>query len=315
MNHSDTLKNNRILIIDDNPSIHDDIRKILCGDGERNEALGSTKALLFGEEPSQSDRTRFELDSALQGKEGLAMVQQAAEAGRPYALAFVDVRMPPGWDGVETISHIWKLYPDLQIVICTAYSDHSWAEMIRHFGKTDSLVILKKPFDNIEVLQLAHAMTEKWLLSHQVKSRLHDLDQAVSERTTELQSANEHLKKEIAERIQTEKELRLSEERLSKAFEASPIPLAIQTLRQDKFVDANQGFQKLTGFNRAELIGRTPQGCTSGAARMRPPPCWRSSTSRGPSATCPAACEPSPANCGRFCCPWNCSNWMSNRSS
>jgi PAS domain S-box-containing protein len=260
MNHSDTLKNNRILIIDDNPSIHDDIRKILCGDGERNEALGSTKALLFGEEPSQSDRTRFELDSALQGKEGLAMVQQAAEAGRPYALAFVDVRMPPGWDGVETISHIWKLYPDLQIVICTAYSDHSWAEMIRHFGKTDSLVILKKPFDNIEVLQLAHAMTEKWLLSHQVKSRLHDLDQAVSERTTELQSANEHLKKEIAERIQTEKELRLSEERLSKAFEASPIPLAIQTLRQDKFVDANQGFQKLTGFNRAELIGRTPQG-------------------------------------------------------
>jgi two-component system cell cycle sensor histidine kinase/response regulator CckA len=260
MNHSDTLKNNRILIIDDNPSIHEDIRKILCGDGERNEALGSTKALLFGEEPSQSDRTRFELDSALQGKEGLAMVQQAAEAGRPYALAFVDVRMPPGWDGVETISHIWKLYPDLQIVICTAYSDHSWAEMIRHFGKTDSLVILKKPFDNIEVLQLAHAMTEKWLLSHQVKSRLHDLDQAVSERTTELQSANEHLKKEIAERIQTEKELRLSEERFSKAFEASPIPLAIQTLRQDKFLDANQGFQELTGFNRAELIGRTPQG-------------------------------------------------------
>jgi two-component system cell cycle sensor histidine kinase/response regulator CckA len=260
MNCSDTLKNNRILIIDDNPSIHDDIRKVLCGNGERNEALGNTKALLFGDELPPTDQTRFELDSARQGKEGLELVQQAVEAGRPYALAFVDVRMPPGWDGIETISRIWKLYPQLQVVLCTAYSDYSWAEMIRQIGKTDSLVILKKPFDNIEVLQLAHALTEKWLLNYQVKSRLNDLDQAVSQRTTELVSANEQLKQEIAERMQVEKALRLSEERFSKAFEASPIPMAIQSLRQDKFVDANQVFQELTGFSSAELIGRTPQG-------------------------------------------------------
>ena len=108
-------------------------------------------------------------------------------------------------------------------------------------------------------MQLAHALTEKWLLSHQVKNRLNDLDQAVSQRTTELQSANEQLKQEIAERMQVEKALRLSEERFSKAFKASPMPLAIQSLRQEKFVDANLGFQQLTGFSHAELIGRTPQ--------------------------------------------------------
>jgi two-component system, cell cycle sensor histidine kinase and response regulator CckA len=259
MNHADTLKNNRILIVDDNPSIHDDIRKILAGGGERNEALGSSKALIFGDGLPQSDQTRFEIDSAHQGKEGLEMVQQAVEAGRPYAMAFVDVRMPPGWDGVETISRIWKMYPDLQVVICTAYSDYSWAEMIKQIGKTDSLVVLKKPFDNIEVLQLAHTLTEKWLLSHQVRNRLNDLDQAVSQRTVELQAANEQLKKEIAERMQTEKALRLSEERFSKAFKASPIPLAIQSLRHERFADANEGFQQLTGFSRAELIGHTPQ--------------------------------------------------------
>ena len=258
MNHSNALKNNRILIIDDNPAIHEDIRKILSG-GERNVALGSTKALLFGDDQPESDQTRFEIDSAHQGQEGLEMVQRAVEAGRPYAMAFVDVRMPPGWDGVETISHIWKGHPDLQVVICTAYPDYSWEEMVRQIGKTDSLVILKKPFDNIEVLQLAHAMTEKWLLSHQVKNRLNDLDQAVSQRTTELQSANQQLKKEISERMQMEKALRLSEERFSKAFKASPIPLAIQSLRQETLVDANQGFQELTGFSRAELIGHTPQ--------------------------------------------------------
>jgi two-component system cell cycle sensor histidine kinase/response regulator CckA len=254
MNHSDTLNNNRILIVDDNPSIHEDIRKILGGQGERNEALGTSKALLFGDDSPQTDHTHFEIDSAHQGQEGLEMVRKAAEAGRPYALAFVDVRMPPGWDGVETITRIWKLYPDLQVVICTAYSDYSWAEMIRQLGKTDSLVILKKPFDNIEVLQLAHALTEKWLLSHQVRNRLNDLDQAVNRRTTELQSANEQLKQEIAERMQVEKALRFS-----KAFKASPMPLAIQSLRQEQFVDANLGFQQLSGFSREELIGRTPQ--------------------------------------------------------
>jgi two-component system cell cycle sensor histidine kinase/response regulator CckA len=259
MNNSDMLKNNRILIVDDNPSIHEDIRKILSDQGERNRAFDTTKALLFGDDLPESESTHFEIHSAHQGKEGLEMVEKAVETGRPYAMAFVDVRMPPGWDGVETISRIWEKHPDLQIVICTAYSDYSWAEMIRQFGKTDSLVILKKPFDNIEVLQLAHALTEKWQLSFQVRNRLNDLDQAVSQRTAELQSANEKLTKEMAERMQVEKSLRLSEERFSKAFKASPIPLAIQSLRQEIFVDANLGFQKLTGYSHAELIGQTPQ--------------------------------------------------------
>ena len=259
MNSTDTIKSNRILIIDDNPSIHEDIRKILGGQGELNEALVSTKALLFGNAPRASSHTRFEIDSAHQGIEGLEMVQKAMEAGRPYSMAFVDVRMPPGWDGIETISRIWKLYPDLQVVICTAYSDYSWEDMIRQIGKSASLVILKKPFDNIEVLQLAHALTEKWMLTHQLKHRLNDLDQAVTQRTTELQSANDQLKKEIAERLQTDKALRLSEERFSKAFKSSPIPLSIQSLRHDKYVDANKGFQELTGFDYADLIGHTPQ--------------------------------------------------------
>ncbi len=258
MNPSALTQNNRILIVDDNPSIHEDIRKILNGPERPSEALGSAKALLFGDEVPESDETQFEIESAHQGKEGLEMVQRAIEAGRPYALAFVDVRMPPGWDGVETISHIWKTYPALQVVICTAYSDYSWAEMIRQIGKSDSLVILKKPFDNIEVLQLAHALTEKWRLGQKVKNRLNDLDLAVSQRTTELESANQKLKQEISERMQVERALRLSEERFSMAFKASPIPLAIQLLRQEKFVDANQGFQQLTGYSVTELVGRTP---------------------------------------------------------
>jgi PAS domain S-box-containing protein len=266
MNDNNQNRNNRILVIDDNPAIHEDIKKILCSRARLDPEMAESKALLFGESSAPSVETGFELDSAFQGEEGLEMVRRANSVGRPYALAFVDVRMPPGWDGVETINRIWKNHPDLQVVICTAYSDYSWEEMVGQIGKTDNMVVLKKPFDNIEVLQLAHAMTEKWSLNREVKGRLNRLDQLVTQRTSELQTtndqlkvANDRLKEEIAERMQVEKALRLSEERFSKAFKASPIPLAIQSLREEKFVDANSGFLALAGYAREELIGHQPE--------------------------------------------------------
>ena len=258
MEQSKALNKNRILIIDDNPSIHEDIRKILAAPKEGHDKLAQTKALLFGQESVSSDQEGFEIESAFQGQEGLHKVQQAEEAGQPFALAFVDVRMPPGWDGVETINRIWQNHPRLQVVICTAYADYSWEEMIRCIGKSDSLVILKKPFDNIEVKQLAHALTEKWRLSNEVNGRLKNLDLLVSERTVELQSANERLKREIEERMLLDDALRLSEERFSKAFKASPIPLAIQSLKKEEYVDVNPCFVQLTGYDRDEIIGHTP---------------------------------------------------------
>ena len=123
MNAPPAQPRNRVLIIDDNAAIHADFRKILGQERDTNTGLTRTKALLFGERAVVSPHSGFVIDSAFQGREGLAMVKQAAEAGEPYPLAFVDVRMPPGWDGVETIGRIWKCCPETQIVVCTAYSD------------------------------------------------------------------------------------------------------------------------------------------------------------------------------------------------
>jgi two-component system NtrC family sensor kinase len=207
MNASNHLRNNRILVIDDNLSIHEDIRKILrCH--EPDSALEGAGDRIFGVEAPSSPPFSFQVDAALQGEEGLRMMEAAAAADQPYAVAFVDVRMPPGWDGVETIARLWQQFPDLQVVICTAYSDHCWEEVIRILGRSDSLLILKKPFDSIEVLQLANALTQKWSLNHEVTCRLKNLDQLVTQRTTELQSANEQLKKEIAEQVRLENQLR-----------------------------------------------------------------------------------------------------------
>jgi two-component system sensor histidine kinase/response regulator len=201
----------RILVVDDNEAIHKDFRKIFGGGSATVAALEAAEMLLFGEEAS-SNGAGFEVDSAFQGKEGLEMVRKAVAEGRPYPLAFVDVRMPPGWDGIETVARIWQEYPDLQVVICTAYSDYSWDDMLKNLGKTDRLVILKKPFEVIEVLQLAEALTEKWNLAQQAKAKVTDLEQVVQARTVELTSANRSLQAEIVERRRMEEELRRAKE-------------------------------------------------------------------------------------------------------
>jgi diguanylate cyclase (GGDEF)-like protein len=180
-------KRRRILVIDDNDAIHGDFRKTL----EQNsptERLAAAAAMIFDDpvEVASPQPLNFEVESALQGKEGYEKVQAAVANGCPYALAFVDMRMPPGWDGVETIKHLWQADPELQVVICTAYSDYSWDQINATLGQTDRLLILKKPFDAMEICQLASSLTEKWKLKRQASLKLGELEKMVHDRTTEL---------------------------------------------------------------------------------------------------------------------------------
>lgn len=183
----------RILVIDDNHAIHDDFRKIF-GANRSSEAIDAFESELFGSAPSESNRRSFAVDSAFQGKEGLELVERAVAEGRPYPMAFVDVRMPPGWDGIETIGRIWEKYRDLQVVVCTAYSDYSWDDVHKKLGQSDRLVILKKPFDNVEVLQLAGALTEKWALLQKTRSLVSELEEKVTLRTEELRKSEERFR-------------------------------------------------------------------------------------------------------------------------
>jgi len=192
--------NRRILIVDDNPAIHEDFRKVLGASMPAVEGLAELEAALFGEAGAPAATTTFEMDSAFQGQEALKLVTTAQEKNRPYAMAFLDVRMPPGWDGIETAGRIWEQDPHLQIVICTAYSDYSWSDIRTKLGHTDRFVILKKPFDNVEVLQLADALTEKWRLTELAELKMGVLEQAVEERTREIRAANQVLQAEIVER-------------------------------------------------------------------------------------------------------------------
>lgn len=187
-----STNNLRIIIIDDNPEIHKDFIKILATDQSSVEVLDDLEKALFEQEDTQSPQLilpHFEMDTVSQGQEGVKYIKKALKEGKPYALAFVDIRMPPGWDGVETIKHIWEIDRDMQIVICTAYSDYSWEETIEELGVSDNLLILKKPFDNVSVRQLACALTKKWQLMQESREHTESLEKHIQERTDSLQKS------------------------------------------------------------------------------------------------------------------------------
>jgi nitrogen-specific signal transduction histidine kinase/CheY-like chemotaxis protein len=209
----------RILVIDDNPDIHRDFKTILLEE-QANTKLDSLGAELFGRSVCKSTpKNKYELDFASQGKEGHEKIKQALSQNRPYELAFVDMRMPPGWDGLVTIEHIWKTDPNIQVVICTAYSDYSWEDISQRLGRSENLLILKKPFDSVEIAQLATALTEKWTLAKRASMKMDQLEQIVQERTHKLATANEQLQQEIAQHKRTEEALRESRERFQKQNE------------------------------------------------------------------------------------------------
>ena len=207
-----SLKNRRILIVDDNEAIHEDFRKILGVDPAEADFSAEEEAI-FGTAKTNSCTPGFTLDFASQGRDALALVTAATLAEIPYAMVFMDVRMPPGWDGIETTARLWEVDPNLQVVICTAYTDYSWEAMIARLGGSDRLLILKKPFDISEVFQLAHTLTTKWNLQQDSRRHSESLELAVKIRTDELEQ-------EMKERKRSEDALKFTQFSVDHASDA-----------------------------------------------------------------------------------------------
>jgi EAL domain-containing protein (putative c-di-GMP-specific phosphodiesterase class I)/DNA-binding response OmpR family regulator len=188
MNINPDRVSGRILVIDDTPAIHEDFKKVFGSGLKSAAALSESEAAFFGTVRRGATLPVFQVDCAFQGQEGVELVRRARAEKRRYAVAFVDMRMPPGWDGIETITRLWAEDPDVQVVLCTAYSDYSWAQTREKLGHADRFIVLKKPFDSIEVLQLAESLTEKWRLAHQERRRLQELECRIQERNRDLQA-------------------------------------------------------------------------------------------------------------------------------
>ena len=189
----------RILITDDNSAIHEDIESILGQNQIGNQELDDLDSELFGnsEKDSKNDMSpivSYTIEHAYSGEEAIKKVAAANAENNPYALLFMDVRMPPGMDGIVAVQKIWEKYPNTEIIICSAYSDYSWDSIIKIYGKTDKLMFLQKPFNRIAIQQMAISMTTKWELQNELRDLIQNLDAKVEKRTRELKIALEKTK-------------------------------------------------------------------------------------------------------------------------
>jgi signal transduction histidine kinase len=202
----------RVLVVDDNQAIHADFAKILTRPAASSDLDDLERLALGGtSRAADLDMPVYEIESAFQGAEALSRLQTAVGSDQHYALAFVDMRMPPGWDGLQTIEKLWSVDPGLQVVICSAYSDYDWEEVLGRLKRPDKLLVIKKPFEAVEVLQCANALTGKWHSERELRQHLASLEETIRGRTASLEASNEQLREQIRLRQAAEMELGLAQ--------------------------------------------------------------------------------------------------------
>ena len=152
-------------------AIHRDFRRVLSPPrSPGRERLALLEEELLGVSTTQEQaEPGFEIDSAFQGKEGVAKAERSLEQGHPYSLIILDYRMPPGWNGVETLRHLREVDPSVPVVLCSAYSDYSWEEILQEFGALSAALRAE------EALRRARAAPEGAEPGRDASRRLHDV--------------------------------------------------------------------------------------------------------------------------------------------
>ena len=210
--------NRRVLIVDDQKEIHDDFAEILNPRSLASSGRELASAFLAEEEPP--GLPDFEMLHARSGEDACGIVSAGKEADRPVAVAYVDIRMPPGMDGIETIGRIRKIDPDIEVVIMTAYTDRSLLDVVETVGPLHKVLYVRKPFAREEIQQITLSLVGKW-----------------------------NVERKLAE---SRRQLSIGYTRLESVLNASRQAMALYD-RDGRLLFANQGYQTLAGLTEIEL--------------------------------------------------------------
>ena len=181
---SEGLRAVRILIVDDEPAMHDSYRHCFEPVVTNHDALSDMAVELFGDASvpvAEPAGAAFDTVHCNQGLDAVAAVEDAIADGNPFAVAFIDVRMPPGIDGKETATRIRALDPNINLVIVTGFSDFSPIEISKAAGPVDKIFYIAKPFEIAEVVQTATALAHRWQADRDLAAAMAKLEEQAVE--------------------------------------------------------------------------------------------------------------------------------------
>ena len=217
-------ENNRVLIVDDQHEIHEDFAEMLKPILARP-STHDLAAAFMGEEEEEGFPPEFELLHASNGEEAYEIVRAGKESNRPVAVAYIDIRMPPGIDGIETIRRVRKIDRDIEIVIMTAYTDRTLPEIVHDMELLHKLLYIRKPFAHEEIQQITLSLVGKW-----------------------------NVERDLAEK---RRQLAIGHRRLEAVLNATGDAIAMHDAG-GRLVFANQVYEKLMGLKESELKKARP---------------------------------------------------------
>lgn len=187
----------RILAIDDEQNILDSYRDVLCPKGDHGELeseMNNLRAKLFKKSAPSFSHTSFDLVTCNQADEALETLERAVKENNPFAMAFVDIRMPLGHDGMFVAKHIRSMDPHINIMIVTAFSDVAHMDIAYQVPPADKLFYMQKPLHSQEIRQFAMALSAKWQAEIQFQKLQAELETRIKKRTVDLAEANDELR-------------------------------------------------------------------------------------------------------------------------
>src|SRR5882672_1921740 len=181
----------RVLVADDERSVLEAYRTVFgeIDASSSRDQLADLEGELFNAPAPSESIPHFTPVLCRRGEEAIDTIMSARQDRIEFPVAFLDVRMPPGIDGIETAVRIRRLDPSINIVMVTAYADTHPRKIAERVQPFDKLFYINKPFQATEIQQFALALTEKW----KAEQELRKVNQDLILRCRELESMHSNL--------------------------------------------------------------------------------------------------------------------------
>jgi len=240
----------RILAVDDEKMVLEVYKEFLSSDiqDDSTSRIGKLSRKLFGSNAAPEHKTGYAVTACRQGAEAVRAVELSIKENDPFALAFIDIRMPPGQDGIVTARQIRQIDPGIEIVIVTGFSDYDPETISQQVPPAHKLLYIQKPIYPHEINQFAASLSAKWVMERNILKTQQEMENQIKARTRQLETANQQLRIDMEKRVLAEQALRDSEEKFRNIVKNISDYICVHDM-EGRILETNVNFKEKLGYS------------------------------------------------------------------